>query len=70
MEKVIAEAKLSLAIIVELVLGFLTWLLILGLVPADHIDFNVLGSVVMAVVCGIPYWGAHQYVKARVPSGN
>lgn len=63
-ERLIAELKIDAAIVAELVLGFLTWLLILGLVPADTLDFNVLGSVVMAVVCGIPYWIAHRYVKA------
>lgn len=66
METFIAELKLSVAIIAELVLGFLTWLLVLGLVPADSVNFNVLGSAVMVVVCGIPYFIAHQYVKARV----
>lgn len=65
-EKLIAEAKLDFAIIVELVLGFLTWLLITGLVPADKVDFNVLGSVVLCIVCGIPYWVAHLYVKAHL----
>ena len=69
-EKLIAETKLGVAIIAELVLGFLTWLLVLGLVPEDKLDFNVLGSVVMIVVCALPYWAAHNYVKARVPSRN
>lgn len=68
MEKIIAEAKLSLAIVVELALGFVTWLLVLGLLPADSVDFNVLGSVVMAVICGVPYFAAHQYVKAHQTS--
>ncbi len=69
-EKLIAETKLGVAIIAELVLGFLTWLLVLGLVPEDRLDFNVLGSVVMIAVCALPYWAAHSYVKARVPSRN
>lgn len=64
-EKAVAEAKLSLAIIMELVLGTLTWILVLGLLPADTVNFNVLGSVVMAAVCALPYWGAHKYVKAH-----
>ena len=64
-EKLIAEAKLSLAITVELVLGFLTWLLVLGLVPADRLNFNVLGSIVMILLCAGPYAAAHFYVKAR-----
>lgn len=69
-EKIVSETKLGVAIIAELVLGFLTWLLVLGLVPADHVNFNVLGSAVMVVVCAAPYWAAHQYVKARVPGRN
>lgn len=67
-ERAVAELKLSVAIIAELVLGFLTWLLVLGLLPADTLNFNVLGSVVMAVVCAVPYWAAHRYVKVRVPN--
>jgi len=63
-EKLIAELKIDLAIIGDLGLGFLTWLLVLGLLPKDTLDFNVLGSLVMIVVCGIPWWFAHQYVKA------
>jgi len=68
LEKIIFETKLGVAIIVEMVLGFFTWLLVLGLIPADGVDFNVLGSVVMIVLCAAPYWLAHRYVKARVPS--
>lgn len=63
-KKVVAELKIGTAILAELVLGFLTWLLVLGLVPADRLDFNVLGSVVMVLVCAVPYWTAHRYVKA------
>lgn len=63
-KSLVAEVKISTAIVAELVLGFLTWLLVIGLLPADNLNFNVVGSVVMAVVCGIPYWLAHQYVKA------
>jgi hypothetical protein len=63
-EKLIAELKIDLAIIGDLGLGFLTWLLVLGLLPKDTLDFNVLGSLVMIVVCGVPWWFAHRYVKA------
>jgi hypothetical protein len=69
-EKLVAELKLGTAIIAELVLGFLTWLLILGLLPKDKVDFNVLGSLVMILLCAGPYWFAHRYVKARVEPGN
>lgn len=65
-EKLIAEAKLDLAIVVDMVLGFVTGLLIIGLVPEDKVNFNVLGSVVLCLVCGAPYWVAHQYVKAHL----
>lgn len=68
LEKIVKETKLGVAIVAELILGFLTWLLILGLVPEDLLDFNVLGSLVMVLICAAPYWAAHNYVKARVPS--
>ena len=64
-EWLVGEAKMALAIIAELTLGFLTWLLILGLLPKDTLDFNVLGSVVMIVICAAPYWYAHRYVEAH-----
>lgn len=64
LEKLIAELKIDLAIIVELVLGTLTWILLVGLLPKDKVDFNVLGSLVLIAVCSVPYWIAHQYVKA------
>lgn len=65
LEKIVKETKLGVAIVAELVLGFVTWLLIVGLVPADHLDFDVLGSLVMIVMLGVPYWAAHRYVKTR-----
>lgn len=64
------EAVLAVAIVAELVLGFLTGLLVLGLVPADGVDFNVLGSVVLAVPCAVGYHFAGKYVAARVPGRN
>jgi hypothetical protein len=63
-EKLIAEAKLSTAIVAELVLGFITWLLVLGFVPSDGVDFDVIGSMALIVALSIPYWVAHRYVKA------
>jgi hypothetical protein len=66
MERIIAEAKLSLAIVAELTLGFLTWLLVLGLLPTDRLNFNVLGSLVMAVVCALPYEVARRYTRAHL----
>lgn len=67
MEKIVKETKLSVAIVAEVVFGFLTALLILGLVPADGVDFNVLGSLVLAVPCAVVYHVAGRYVAARVP---
>jgi hypothetical protein len=64
-EKVIAELKLDVAIIAELVLGFLFWLLLLGLVPKDSLDFNVLGSLVLWALIAGPYWFARRYVRAH-----
>lgn len=65
MEKIVAEAKLGAAIAAELTLGFIIGLLLLGLIPGDRMNFNVLGSVVMAAVLAGPYYLAHRYVKAR-----
>jgi hypothetical protein len=65
-EKLIAEAKLDLAIIAELVLGFPFWLLLLGLLPKDTLNFNVLGSAVLWAVIAGPYWFARRYVKAHL----
>lgn len=67
MNTLIREAKLSLAIVLELVFGFLTGLLILGLVPQDGLDFNVLGSLVLTAPCAVVYHVSRRYVAARVP---
>lgn len=37
----------------QLVFGVLTGILILGLIPQDKVDFNVLGSLVICVVTGV-----------------
>jgi len=65
-EKVIAELKLDVAIIAELVLGFLFWLLLLGLVPQDNLNFNVLGSLVLWLAIAGPYWFARRYVRSHL----
>lgn len=65
-EKLVAELKLDTAIIAELVLGFLFWLLLLGLLPKDNLNFNVTGSMVLWAVIALPYWAARRYVKARL----
>lgn len=65
-EKLVAELKLDVAIIAELVLGFLFWLLLLGLLPKDDLNFNVTGSLVLWAAIAAPYWLARRYVKARL----
>lgn len=65
-ERLIAELKLDVAIIAELVLGFLFWLLLLGLVPKDTVNFNVLGSLVLWAAIAGPYWLARRYVRAHL----
>lgn len=67
MDTILKEAKLWLAILVELAFGFLTGLLILGLIPNDGVDFNVIGSVLLAIPCAVIYHLAGRYVTARVP---
>lgn len=66
MKTVKREAVTYALIALELVLGFLTWLLVLGLLPQDHLDFNVLGSLVMIVVCAGPYAAVHFALKDRL----
>lgn len=66
----IGELKLGVAIILELVFGFFTGLLVLGLAPRDGVDFNVLGSLVLTVPCAVVYHMAGRYVAARVPNRN
>ena len=67
-DKLIAELKLDFAIIAELVLGFLFWLLLLGLLPKDTVNFNVTGSLVLWAALAAPYWFARRYVKAHLSS--
>lgn len=64
-EWLIGEVKLAVAIIAELGLGFLFWLLTLGLLPKDTVDFNVVGSLVVMALIAVPYWAARGYVKAH-----
>ena len=66
MKTLVGEAKIYGAIALELVFGFLTALLILGLVPQDGVDFNVVGSLVLTVPCAAVYWAAHRYTSQRI----
>jgi hypothetical protein len=58
-----SEATQYALIVVELVSGFLALLLLLGLIPGDGVDFNVLGSLVLFVPCALIYFGASRYRK-------
>lgn len=55
-------ARLAL-IAVELVSGFLAALLLLGLIPGDGVNFNVLGSLVLFVPCALVFLAASRYRK-------
>jgi hypothetical protein len=55
------EVRLCTAIIVQLVFGFLAGLLLLGLVPGDSVNFNVIGSLIMAVPCTGAFLAATWY---------
>lgn len=55
------EAAQFSLIAVELVSGFLAALLLLGLVPGDGVNFNVLGSLVLSVPCVAVFIAANWY---------
>lgn len=70
MERLIEEIKTYCAIAVMLVSGFVGGVLILGLIPGDGVDFNVLGSMILAVPCGLVFWASHRYVDKRVKTAR
>lgn len=49
----------------QLVFGVLTGILVLGLVPADGVDFNVVGSLLLCVVTGPAALGCWLYRRAH-----
>lgn len=53
-------------IAVDLGLGFLTWLMIPGLIPGDAVNFSVLGSLVLFGVCCLPWFALDKYVQRRI----
>lgn len=53
-------------IVADLGLGFLTWLLVAGLVPGDGVNFNVVGSVALIAVCTVPWWVLDRHVQRRL----
>lgn len=60
------EATTYVLIAVDLALGFLTWLLITGLIPGDAVNFNVMGSLVLIGICTVPWYLLDQYVQRRI----
>lgn len=55
--------KDGVAIVVQLVSGFIAGIMILGLVPDDSIDVNTVGALVVAAVFGSVFYGASAYRK-------
>lgn len=70
MERVIEEAKTYCAIALMLVSGVVGGVLVLGLIPGDDINLNVLGSLVLAVPCALVFWASQRVVAKRVKSGH
>lgn len=66
MERLIEEIKTYCAIALMMVSGVAGGVLVLGLIPGDGIDINVLGSLMLAVPCGLVFWASHRYVDKRV----
>lgn len=60
------EAWVYVMIAVDIGLSFFTWLLIVGLVPQDNVNFNVLGSLVLVAVMAAPSWFVSRYVRRLV----
>jgi Flp pilus assembly protein TadB len=64
------EIHTYLLIALDLGLGFVTWLVITGLVPGDAVNFNVEGSLVFIAVCTVPWWLLDRYVQRRIADGH
>lgn len=66
LEVIAKEIRAYALIALELVFGVLSGILLIGLIPGDGLDFNVLGSlVVLAVTGGLYFLFSHlrkQYV--------
>lgn len=62
----VREVQTFALIAADLALGFLTWLMIAGLVPGDSVGFNVVGSLVLFGVCVLPWWLLDRYVQHRI----
>lgn len=55
----------TLALVAELVFGFLTGLFLLSLVPGDGVHANALGALVLAVLTGAAFLAARSYRTRR-----
>lgn len=66
MERVIEEAKTYCAIALMLVSGVVGGVLVLGLIPGDGINLDVLGSVVLGTPCALVFWASSRIVDRRV----
>jgi Flp pilus assembly protein TadB len=64
------ETQTYLFIALDLVLGFFTAYMAVGLVPGDWLNLPVFGSVVFVAVCTVPWWLLDQYVQRRIASGH
>jgi hypothetical protein len=60
------EAWTYLVIALDLAVGVLFWILVIGLVPGDRVGFNVLGSLVLIAACAAPHWFLSRYVRRLV----
>lgn len=61
------ETTVYAAIAVDLALGTLTWLLVLGLLPHDKVNFNVVGSLALIALCAAPYAAVHLWLRRQLP---
>lgn len=65
MERVIEEAKTYCAIALMVVSGVVGGVLVLGLIPGDGINLDVLGSAVLGVPCALVFWVSSRIVSHR-----
>lgn len=58
------EAQIYVLTAVQLIFGFVAGLLLLGLIPGDRVNFNVIGSLVLMIpTAGLAYL-ANRRLKA------
>lgn len=59
----LSEVRILALIALNMTLLFLTWLLLVGLVPGDFVGFNVTGSLVVIAVLSAPSFFLNRYVN-------